>query len=79
MSITVQDEPNDLTVAEATDKLIQLEADFLEDGKFGRRILEVDATHVRVSEANGALSFQMPIAEIKTARNEPLVGGGRLE
>lgn len=79
MSIQVQDEPNELSVAKATENLIQLEADFLEDGKFGRRTLEVDPVHVKVLEANGATSFQIPIAEIKTARNEPLVGGGRLE
>ena len=30
-------------------------------------------------EASGATAFLMPIAEIQTARNEPLVGGGRLE
>jgi ATP-binding cassette subfamily B protein len=59
--------------------LIQLEADFLEDGSFGRRVLEVDAVDVRMVEAGGVVSFQIPIAEIKSARNEPLVGGGRLE
>lgn len=79
MSIEVQDEPSDLSVAKVAENLIQLEADFLEDGKFGRRVLEVDGGQVKVVESNGAVSFQMPISEIKTARNEPLVGGGRLE
>jgi ATP-binding cassette, subfamily B, bacterial len=64
----------------AADKvLINLEADFAEDGKFGKRTLEVTPELVRVHEANRAVSFQMPIAEIKSARNEPLVGGGRME
>lgn len=79
MSIRVQDEPDNLSVAPATDPLIQLEADFLEDGMFGRRSLEVTSDSVRVLEANGAASLNMPISEIKSARNEPLVGGGRLE
>lgn len=59
--------------------LISLEADFDGEARYGRRILEVDATVVRVLESNGALAFQIPIAEIKSARNEPLVGGGRME
>lgn len=79
MSIQIQDEPDDVAVASATETLIQLEADFLEDGKFGRRTLEVDADQIRVVERGGAVSLQVPIADIKSARNEPLVGGGRLE
>ncbi len=59
--------------------LIQLEGDYAEDGQYGRRIFEVTAEQVRVMEANGAVSFQMPIAEVKSARNEPMVGGGQLE
>ena len=59
--------------------LIQLEGDFAPDGTFGRRILEVTALQVRVLEPNGAVSFQIPIDEVKSARNEPLVGGGQLE
>jgi ATP-binding cassette subfamily B protein len=59
--------------------LIRLEADFDAEGRFGRRTLEVMPDTVRVIEPSGAVSFQMPLTEIKTARNEPLVGGGRLE
>ena len=59
--------------------LIRLTADFGSDGGFGRRDLVVTRESVQVREANGTLAFQMPIAEIQTARNEPLVGGGRLE
>jgi len=54
--------------------LIQLEADFLEDGSFGRRILEVDAENVRMIEAGGVVSVQVPITKIKSARNDPPVG-----
>ena len=42
--------------------LIRLETDFAEDGRFGRRIFEVTGDLIRVSEPNGALSFQMPIS-----------------
>src|SRR5438270_8473827 len=59
--------------------LISLEGDLDEDGRFGHRTLEVTAEVVRTCDPNGAVSFQIPIADIKSARNEPLVGGGRLE
>jgi ATP-binding cassette subfamily B protein len=61
------------------DVLIRLEADFAEDGSFGNRRLEVTQEAVRVIESNGATSCVVPIESIKNARNEPLVGGGRLE
>ncbi len=61
------------------DLLIQLEADFAENSVYGQRTLEVTAETVRVRETNGVVTFQIPTAEIKEARNEPLVGGGRLE
>jgi len=64
---------------EAPEELIRLEADFAEGGEFGRRILVVTQTAVQVLETNGAQAFLMPLSEIQTARNEPLVGGGRLE
>ena len=60
-------------------ELIRLEADFAEGGEFGRRTLSVTQESVSVLEASGARAFQMPMSEIQTARNEPLVGGGRLE
>ncbi len=59
--------------------LIHLDGDFSADGMFGGRALEVTATHVRAVEPGGAVSFQIPVSEVKAARNEPLVGGGRLE
>ncbi len=63
----------------SSETLIELIGDFAENGRFGSRTLIVDATQVRVLETSGAVSFQIPIADIKSARNEPLVGGGRLE
>ena len=60
-------------------ELIRLRADIGPDGGFGVRDLIVTEGSVQVREQNGTLAFQMPIAEIETARNEPLVGGGRLE
>lgn len=59
--------------------LIQLEADYSERSDFGLRTLEVTPETVRVRETNGVVAFQIPVSEIKEARNEPLVGGGRLE
>ena len=69
----VQQEQNE------NEELIRLQADFGPDGGFGHRELVVTREAVRVLEPSGALGFQMPIADIQTARNEPLVGGGRLE
>src|SRR5688500_13988161 len=74
-----QTEPSPSPAPPTDEILIRLDADFAEDGTFGHRIMEVTGAVVRVLEANGAVSFQMPIAEIESARNEPLVGGGRLE
>ncbi len=68
-----------LAPAPLDDVLIRLVADFAEDGSFGHRTLEVSKEDVRVLEMSDARSFVIPISEIKTARNEPLVGGGRLE
>ncbi len=59
--------------------LIRLDADFSAEGAFGQRTLEVTASQVRVIEWGDVVSFQIPIEDIKSARNEPLVGGGRLE
>ncbi len=68
-----ESEPN------STGALIRLVADLLENGDYGQRVLEVDAENVRVLELNGALSATVPISDIHNARNEPVVGGGRLE
>lgn len=80
-TLNVKEEPYCTSAAiAAPDKvLIRLEADFAEDGAFGNRTLEVTPEEVRVLETGGAVSFHMPISEIASARNEPLVGGGRME
>src|SRR6185503_10187894 len=61
------------------DVLIALDGDLTEDGLFGHLKLSVTGSFVRVLDRSGAVSFQMPITDVKSARNEPLVGGGRLE
>ncbi|MCS6776599.1 MAG: ABC transporter ATP-binding protein [Chloroherpetonaceae bacterium] len=59
--------------------LIRLQADLDAEGRFGQRTLEVTGQHVRVVEPGGAISFQIALGDVHSARNEPLVGGGRLE
>ena len=59
--------------------LIRLESDFAEDGSYGLRTLTVSKSTISILEPNGVRSLTMPIAEVKSARNEPLVGGGRME
>jgi ATP-binding cassette subfamily B protein len=59
--------------------LIRLDSDFAEDGSYGRRTLIVTKTQVSIIEPSGVRSLTMPIAGVKSARNEPLVGGGRME
>ncbi len=61
------------------DILIRLEADIDETGQFGAQTMEVTAQQVRVMGAAEAVTFLIPISDIKSARNEPLIGGGRLE
>ncbi len=80
MSTINEEMPSSLApIPPANEILIQLEGDLNEQGIFGSRTLEVTAELVRVCEPNGAVSLQIPISDIKSARNEPLVGGGRLE
>ncbi|HZO86829.1 MAG TPA: ABC transporter ATP-binding protein [Chthonomonadaceae bacterium] len=73
------EEAHEAALAHNEEVLIRLDGDFAEDGTFGHRILEVTRSLIRVLDPGGALSFQIPIEEVKSARNEPLVGGGRLE
>lgn len=74
-----EEENNPPVASTPSDILIRLEADFAYEGVFGKRVLEVTKETVRVLEAGGAVSFQIPVEDIASARNEPLVGGGRLE
>jgi len=74
------EEPHEHAALTTTEEaLIRLDGDFAEDGAFGHRTMEVTHDLIRVIERGGAASFQIPIGEVKSARNEPLVGGGRLE
>lgn len=63
---------------EGVDPLILLEADLTEDAAYGHRILKVWTDRIEVTDGTGARTFQAQIADIKTARNEPLVSGGRI-
>ena len=61
---------------------LTLRADLNKDGQFGERWLVVDQTHVRVLRAspNGPapVELDVPIADIKEAKAESLVGSGAL-
>src|SRR2546421_7848734 len=61
--------------------LISHVADLLpEDGHvFGRREVRVSKARVTVLDDAGIELLSVPMADIKTARTEPLVGGARLE
>jgi ATP-binding cassette, subfamily B, bacterial len=51
-----------------------------EDGhKFGKRTVEVTKKKVSVYDEAGVELLTVPMADIKSARTEPLVGGARLE
>ncbi len=58
--------------------LFSLESDLTEDAHFGIRTLGVSADRVEVKGPEGAVLMSTPISDIETARNEPLVSGGRL-
>ncbi|MGC4042491.1 MAG: ABC transporter ATP-binding protein [Armatimonas sp.] len=61
--------------------LLSETADLLaeEEHRFGKRTVEVRASGVSVFDEAGVRLLLVPMAEIKTARTEPLVGGARLE
>lgn len=50
-----------------------------EGHSFGKREVRVTSASVTLYDAAGILLLTVPMADIKTARTEPLVGGGRLE
>jgi ATP-binding cassette subfamily B protein len=58
--------------------LIELEADIAEDGSFGPRLLVVTSESVSVRDRAGFEGVRVAVADIESARNEPLVSGGRL-
>ncbi len=58
--------------------LIELDADLTEDAHYGTRRLVVSQDAVRVLAPGGAELLRVPMSDLKTARHEPLVSGGRL-
>lgn len=79
MASSAQNEGIDTPGSDSSTILIRLEADYGEDGAYGQRTLEVTGKEVRIVEQNEFVSFRIPISDVKSARNEPLIGGGRLE
>jgi ATP-binding cassette subfamily B protein len=65
----------------APEVLIQETADLVAEygHRFGWRELRVTRAAVSVHDEDGAEVVSVPMAAIRTARTEPLVGGGRLE
>jgi ATP-binding cassette subfamily B protein len=74
-------EPESTIPSARTDSeaLARLEADFDARGDYGARTLEVFADRVRVLSTDGRVEYEIAIADVRHARNEPLVGGGQLE
>lgn len=60
------------------DVLVRLEADLTEESQYGKRTLSVSKDAVDVLDEAGATFLHVPISDIKSARNEPVVSGGRL-
>lgn len=58
--------------------LIDLTADMTEDAQFGFRRMVVSSVEVSTLDEAGAVVLRVPLNEIASARNEPLVSGGRL-
>ncbi|MCG9894617.1 MAG: ABC transporter ATP-binding protein/permease [Fimbriimonadaceae bacterium] len=58
--------------------LLTLDADLTEDAKYGRRRLILTPEELKVEDPTGARLLVIPISEVATARNDPLVSGGRL-
>jgi len=59
--------------------LIELDADLTESGDYGLRKLRVHVDRVEVLGPTGEVLRSVPMTQIKHARNEQVVGGGRLE
>lgn len=68
---TSSDEP--VLISETADLLAE------EGHRYGHREVRVTRSRVSVYDASGALLLSVPMADIKSARTEPLVGGARLE
>ena len=64
---------NAILISETADMLAE------EDNRYGRREVRVTRSQVQLYDETGTLLFSVPMADIKSARTEPLVGGARLE
>ena len=67
------------SVGQETEPLIRLQADLTQEGMYGTRYLEVTETELCVLDGSEVPTWVVPISDIKSCRNEPVVGGGRLE
>jgi ATP-binding cassette subfamily B protein len=63
---------------ESGENLFNLVSDLTEDVQFGVRTLSVSRDEVKVRDEQGTEILRVPISDIKSSRNEPLVSGGRL-
>lgn len=59
--------------------LVDLEADIDAAGQFGTMRLQVSPSALRVLDGGGDVRLLLPLQDLRSARNEPLTGGGRLE
>ncbi len=73
------DNVNQHETEESKSALISLTADIGPDGEYAQRCLQVTRLDVKVLDSAGAVQLRVPIEDIRSARNEPLVGGGRIE
>src|SRR5262249_47011792 len=68
--------------SESEEPILEFAADLSPDLKFGERRVEVTSRRVRVVTGTNGSSVELEsfsLSDIKGARTEPLVGGGRLE
>ncbi|MCU0317445.1 MAG: ABC transporter ATP-binding protein/permease [Fimbriimonadaceae bacterium] len=72
--------PETLSLLENPDSepLILLESDLTEEANFGSRTLIVTKSAVEVREPGGATLLRTEVSDLRGARTEPLVSGGRL-
>lgn len=76
---TLNGRPEDADLDLSERSLVHLVADYDENGRYSPSILEVTRDSVRVLNKVGLPILQIPLEEVRSARNEPVVGGGRLE
>ncbi len=73
---------NSAVLESKSEILIRLESDLDTEGFFGRRVFEVTSDEIRVKDeenGNSNVTTRIPLTDLKTARHEPLLSGGRFE